>query len=86
MHLHRLCLAPILALVALLAVPVASGEPAGSVRVERDALFGVPAAGHIGDYLGMTMDRFGNSYPAWTGVRPDKLDSDIFMTVVGAHR
>src|SRR5262249_25563116 len=50
------------------------------------ALFGLPAAGHIGDYLGMTMDRFGNSYPAWTGVRPDKLDSDIFMAVVGAKR
>jgi hypothetical protein len=48
------------------------------------AMFG--PASHIGDYLGMTMDRFGISYPAWAGVKPGKLDSDIFMAVVGKDR
>jgi hypothetical protein len=47
-------------------------------------LFGGP--GSIGAYLGMTMDRFGVSYPAWTGVKPGKLDSDTFMSIVGRDR
>lgn len=48
------------------------------------ALFG--GAGSIRDYLGMVMDRFGTSYPAWTGAKPGKLDSDIFMATVEGGR
>jgi hypothetical protein len=43
-------------------------------------------APRIGDYLGMTMDGFGVSYPIWTGVKPNKGDSDIFMAIVGPDR
>ena len=40
--------------------------------------------GFIGDYIGMTMDRFGTFYPAWTSVKVRKFDSDIFAAVVAA--
>jgi hypothetical protein len=36
----------------------------------------------IGDYNGMAMDSSGRSFPVWTGVRPGKNDSDIFMAVL----
>jgi hypothetical protein len=51
-----------------------------------EAVFGAGFGTRIGDYLGMTMDRFGVSYPAWTGVSPNKFDSDIFTATVGRDR
>ncbi len=50
------------------------------------AVFGTTDSPGIGDYLGMIMDRFGVSYPAWTGVKPGKFDSDIFTAIVGRDR
>ncbi len=36
----------------------------------------------IGDYNGLAINFRGVSYPVWTGVRPGKMDSDIFFAVV----
>ena len=46
-----------------------------------NAFFGIGV--FIGDYNALAIDRKGRSYPVWTGVRPGKMDSDVFFKIVG---